>query len=153
MGKRLVFAAFVYLFANSAAPQTTEPAIPPELKDWRGWVLKDLDYRACPFLANETPNRAEAFVCAWPGSLNLDAAADGARFHVRWRVEAPTFVPLPGDAEHWPQQVTVNGQRQAVVGLAQVGPAHEDDTQVGGRDQHGDRHLPQLRREAHYADE
>jgi hypothetical protein len=116
MGKRLVFAAFVYLFANSAAPQTTEPAIPPELKDWRGWVLKDLDYRACPFLANETPNRAEAFVCAWPGSLNLDAAADGARFHVRWRVEAPTFVPLPGDAEHWPQQVTVNGQRQAVVG-------------------------------------
>ena len=119
----------VYLYPFSAAAQAPAPdaAMPATLKDWRAWVLKDLDYRSCPFLATQAPNAPEAFLCAWPGRLSLNASADGANFSLHWRVEADSWVPLPGDAEHWPQQVTVNAQRQPVlthaVGNAGASPA------------------------------
>ena len=104
------------LVATASAQTTTSDAsLPAALKDWRAWVLKDLDYRACPFIATQAPNSREAFVCAWPGRLSLNAGDTGLDFSVRWRIEAPGWLPLPGDAEHWPQQVTVNGQRQPVI--------------------------------------
>lgn len=109
----LVFRAllgWVAFFTTAVAAQT-----PAALRDWVPWVLKDLDYRACPFLANDKPDRAEAFVCIWPGRLDLAIGPEGAAFAVRWRVEAPSFVPLPGDLGHWPQQVMVNGQRGVVL--------------------------------------
>jgi hypothetical protein len=108
--------AVVCLSAAAAQPTTAvESPIPPALKDWRAWVLKDLDYRTCPFLASAAPSAADTFVCAWPGRLTLSSNADGATFSIHWRVEAPSWVALPGDAERWPQQVTVNGQRQPVL--------------------------------------
>src|SRR5258706_3616101 len=101
--------------ASSVFAQTPpETPLPPTLKAWRTWVLKDLDYRACPFLAGHAPNGAADFVCAWPGRLTLASGADGATFSVHWRVEAQGWVPLPGDVEHWPQQVSVNALRQPV---------------------------------------
>jgi hypothetical protein len=98
-----------------AAPAADDASIPSLLKDWRTWVLKDLDYRACPFLATQTPGDASTYVCAWPGRLALDASATAAKFSVRWRVDAPSWVALPGDAQQWPQGVTVNSQRQPVL--------------------------------------
>jgi len=93
----------------------TDASIPPALRDWRPWVTKDLDYRACPFLANSAPAAPDDFICAWPGRLTLSSNADGATFAIHWRVEAPSWVSLPGDEEHWPQQVTINGQRQPIL--------------------------------------
>ena len=107
-------AACLLTSAVSAQPVAEAP-IPPALKDWRAWALKDLEYRGCPFLASRTPGGAGDFVCAWPGRLALSAGGDGATFAIRWRVEAPAWIALPGDAEHWPQQVTVNGQRAPVL--------------------------------------
>ncbi len=101
--------------STSIQAQAPDAEIPSALRDWRAWVMHDLDYRACPFLATRTPNAAGDFVCAWPGTLHVDANADGAVFSVGWRVEAPSWVVLPGDPEHWPQQVTVNGQAAAVL--------------------------------------
>ena len=109
-----VFVGFVSCVAH-AQPAPAETSIPPALRDWRPWVTKDLDYRACPFLANSAPAAPGDFVCAWPGRLTLSSNADGAAFSVHWRVEAPSWVPLPGDEEHWPQQVSINGQRQPVL--------------------------------------
>ncbi|MGE5167239.1 MAG: hypothetical protein ACM3KT_01295 [Deltaproteobacteria bacterium] len=106
------------LLALSTSIQAQVPAdagLPSTLKDWRAWVMHDLDYRACPFVATRAPNAAGDFVCAWPGTLRLDAAADGAVFSIAWRVEAPSRVYLPGNAQHWPQQVTVNAQAQPVL--------------------------------------
>jgi hypothetical protein len=100
------------LFAQSAA---TDSPIPPQLKDWRAWALKDLDYRACPFLANSASNAPADYICAWPGRLKLNSDAKGATFSIHWRVEAPSWIFLPGDGELWPQQVTVNAQRQPVL--------------------------------------
>ncbi|HSN01465.1 MAG TPA: hypothetical protein VLS52_10700, partial [Rudaea sp.] len=97
------------------AQTAADASLPPALRDWRAWVMHDLDYRACPFLATRAPNAADDFVCAWPGTLHLDANSRGAEFSIGWRVEAPSWIHLPGDARHWPQQVAVNGQAQPVL--------------------------------------
>jgi hypothetical protein len=97
------------------APAADDASVPNVLKDWRSWVLKDLEYRACPFLATQIPSAADTYVCAWPGRLALDATATGAKFSVHWRVDAPSWIALPGDAQQWPQAVTVNNQRQPVL--------------------------------------
>jgi hypothetical protein len=131
MLKSLAFCLGLYLcwagFAAAQTPTRDDSPIPPALKDWRPWVLKDLDYRSCPFLANSAPNEPADFICAWPGRLALTSVADGATFSIHWRVEIPGWIPLPGDAEHWPQQVSVNGQRQPVlthvIGNAGASPA------------------------------
>jgi len=102
-------------FAFAVAPAPDDAAIPSVLRDWRGWVLKDLDFRACPFLATQMQDDANGRICAWPGRLKLDADANGAAFALHWRVDAPSWIALPGDAQHWPQQVRVNGQAQPVL--------------------------------------
>ncbi|HSE13305.1 MAG TPA: hypothetical protein VLB69_11780, partial [Rudaea sp.] len=116
---RKAFASFLLVGLLSgmvgAQPASTDASVPPVLREWRPWVSKDLDYRACPFLANAAPGDPANFVCAWPGRLTVSSSADGATFAVHWRVEAPSWVALPGDPEHWPQQVTINGQRQPVL--------------------------------------
>ncbi|MEP6939218.1 MAG: hypothetical protein ABI846_05595 [Rudaea sp.] len=118
---RLAFALMCLCNVAAAAPAPAEDsALPAILRDWRGWVLKDLDYRACPFLSNRTQEDAGGFVCAWPGRLALAATADGATFSVRWRVDAAAWIELPGSAEVWPQAVTVNGQRQPVLAHAEA---------------------------------
>ena len=81
-------ALILFAFAASAAAQgQPESALPAALKDWRSWVLTDLDYRACPFLAGHAPNARDDFICAWPGRLTITAGADGAAFSGHWRVE------------------------------------------------------------------
>ena len=105
----------VVLSTNIHAQAAADAAIPQALKDWRGWVLKDLEYRSCPFLANKAPESGEEFICAWPGRLNLASRGEGATFSVHWRVETAGWIPLPGDEQNWPQQVTVNGQRAPVL--------------------------------------
>jgi hypothetical protein len=99
------------VFAQSAA----DTSIPSALKDWRGWVLKGQEFRTCPFLGTVNPDTPEKFVCAWPSRLAIDAAGESATFAIHWQVSAPSWVTLPGDTDHWPQQVSVNRQRQPVV--------------------------------------
>ncbi|MEP6484857.1 MAG: hypothetical protein ABJB01_10430 [Rudaea sp.] len=108
--------------AQTVSTPSAADAVPPSLKDWRAWVLKDLDFRSCPVLGNQSPESSDAFVCAWPSRLTINATAEGATFSIRWQVDAPSWIPLPGDGTLWPQQVTVNNQRQPVV-LYQNAPA------------------------------
>jgi hypothetical protein len=50
---RFLFALIASLLTAAAAAQSAfdDNSIPPTLREWRGWVLKDLEFRACPFLA------------------------------------------------------------------------------------------------------
>jgi hypothetical protein len=91
------------------------PDVPTPLEPWRAWVMHAQEFRACPLIAGKAAAEAADFLCAWPGVLNLSTDATGANLVQRWHVDAPGWVPLPGDAEHWPQQVTVDGQAGAVV--------------------------------------
>ena len=119
--RRMLLTSSLALLSCAAVGQSLpDSGIPAMLKDWRGWVLKDQEFRTCPFLGNEAPQTPGYFVCAWPSRLTINAGADGATFSIRWQVDAPTWIVLPGEEDHWPQQVTVNNQRQPVVDRAGV---------------------------------
>jgi hypothetical protein len=99
-----------------AAPAAIEPGeVPPELRGWIDWVRKDAEHRVCPLLLSADPEQESAWACVWPSALEIDAGADGARFEQRLVVYARSAVPLPGDSENWPQEVTGNGLALAVV--------------------------------------
>lgn len=105
------------LAACGARALAQDAEIPRALEDWRGWVLAGDDARRCPWLASAgaTLGGAESRVCAWPGRLTLDLGATGGRFEQRWRVFADAWVPLPGSADPWPAEVTVDGRPAAIV--------------------------------------
>ena len=92
-----------------------EPQVPSALEPWRQWVMHGQEFRACPLLAGKRGASADEYLCAWPGVLDIRADAAGASIAQRWRVEAESWVPLPGDDSNWPQQVSVDGQPAPVV--------------------------------------
>lgn len=92
-----------------------QETVPPSLQEWHGWVLKDQAFRTCALLAGRQGRAQDDYLCAWPGTLTIAADAAGARIAQRWQLEAEGWVPLPGDAEHWPQRVTVGGIATPVV--------------------------------------
>ncbi len=96
-----------------AAPLLAQD-IPPPLRDWQGWVLHDVPQHDCPFLANQMPG-SDSYQCAWPGRLTLDAGKDGGHFSLDVHVDAPSWVALPGDSRHWPQQVSLGKQPATVL--------------------------------------
>ncbi len=88
--------------------------VPPALRDWKEWVLHDVPTHACPTLATGDGPAGQR-PCAWPGRLALEAGKDGARFSFEVHVDARSWVPLPGDARQWPQQVSADGKPVAVL--------------------------------------
>jgi len=105
----------VFALLLSALAAQAQSTVPASLEPWRGWVLQGRDYRACPLIAGKTGGVEDDFLCAWPGLLALNAEASGASVLQHWRVDADSWVPLPGDAAHWPQQVMLDGQPAVIV--------------------------------------
>ena len=85
--------------------------VPEPLQPWQDWVLHKHPHAGCPLPIAA----AGAPQCAWPGQLSLAVTAQGAQFSQQWQVYRETWVELPGDAQHWPQQVLVNGRAEAVL--------------------------------------
>ncbi|MBO0611905.1 hypothetical protein [Thiothrix fructosivorans] len=92
----------LWLFLLTAAYANPLPTdqVPEPLKPWVGWVLDGHKDLACPYLYN-----AEERQCAWPGRLDLQLTATGGTFTQHWEVYGETQLRLPGDAQHWPQNV------------------------------------------------
>lgn len=110
------------LFGHASA---AEVAVPRDLEDWRAWVLQGQEFRQCPFLASRDPTRRDSYRCAWPERLTLALDGRGGTFSQRWQVLAQSWVRLPGNLEHWPQNVRVNGAPGAVVAReGKIGRAH-----------------------------
>lgn len=110
---RIIFAACLLWSAGIACAAPVD--VPPELEAWRQWALDQQQFRRCPFLAGTNAQQADSFVCAWPERLSLDVTAPGGRFSQRWQVHADSWIALPGDMEHWPRDVRLNGTSAAVV--------------------------------------
>ncbi len=109
------FACLILLGLCSGLVQSATD-VPGALEPWRGWALKGQEFRACPLIAGRTGSGGQNdFVCAWPGTLDLVADATGAQLSQHWRVDVDAWVALPGDAAHWPQQVSVDGKPGIVV--------------------------------------
>src|SRR3982750_2401481 len=105
-----LFAGLSFLVVAHAAPD-----VPVPLEPWRAWVMHDQEFRACPLIAGRAGAEAADFLCAWQGVLTVSADGGGASVSQHWQVDAESWVPLPGDAQHWPQQVNVDGRPVAVV--------------------------------------
>ncbi|MET0229652.1 MAG: hypothetical protein ABW186_01825 [Rhodanobacteraceae bacterium] len=103
------------LFVLLSAPAHAADPVPPGLESWRPWVMRGQEFRACPLIAGHGATEPADFVCAWPGVLEVRADAHGADIAQRWRVDTESLIPLPGDADYWPQQVSVDGQPAPVV--------------------------------------
>ncbi len=98
-----------------AAPENSQSAIPRALEDWQAWALKDQEFRRCPFLAGADAASEGSHRCAWPERLQLTVDARGGRFAQRWQVYSESWVALPGDLEHWPQVVELDGRLAPLV--------------------------------------
>ena len=98
----------------SSTLQAASP-VPQPLEAWQGWVLKGQEFRSCPFIASMGPGNEGAHRCAWPGTLSLTLGANGGEFRQAWQIYSDTWVTLPGNIEHWPREVRINGTAAAVV--------------------------------------
>ncbi|MBN8728077.1 MAG: hypothetical protein J0H15_10305 [Xanthomonadales bacterium] len=112
---RFVLAIVLLLPFLPVGTGAAEAEVPPALEPWQGWAMHGEEYRACPLVAGQGGTERADFLCAWPGVLHIDAGAGGAGIRQAWQVDAESWVPLPGDAEHWPQEVTVDGRLVPVV--------------------------------------
>jgi hypothetical protein len=85
--------------------------IPEPLKTWQDWATWDDTQRDCP-----TPyNSAEKRMCFWPSMLSINADAKGGSWQLGVTVFEKTWLPLPGNAELWPMNVSANEKPLVVV--------------------------------------
>ena len=115
---RALVALLFFFYAISAVAETY---VPDDLKDWQQWVLKDKEYRQCPFYFNRSLDRSDAFVCSWPGTLQLTVDGSGADFSQQWTVYAKEqWLALPGSPDYWPDRVTVNDRAIEVIARGEI---------------------------------
>jgi hypothetical protein len=90
------------------APQLRRPdldRVPADLQPWSDWAIGDDQHQLCPWLSGVS----DSWRCAWPGLLSLTLDEQGAIFTQTWHLYRKEWIPLPGDAGHWPQEVQVGG--------------------------------------------
>ena len=113
-GAALLCAA-VALGGSALAGPLPPDQVPEPLAPWVDWVLRDAPDFPCVFVHGSRDHRQ----CVWPARLQLELDERGGRFVQEWRVERESWVPLPGDADSWPEAVR-RGDRPAAV-VAQGG--------------------------------
>ena len=115
--KIMQLAAFALVFSGHASAAPLPRAdVPDPLKSWIPWVLDEETDAGCPHLFNDEKTRH----CAWPAALDLKAAASGASFTQDWTAYRETWVALPGDEQHWPQEVSIDGKPAVVLSREDV---------------------------------
>jgi hypothetical protein len=95
----------------AAAKPLARDQVPAPLAPWVDWVLSDVEDAVCPFVHGVAERRQ----CVWPARLRLTLASEGGRFEQQWRVYRDSWVTLPGDLKSWPEDVSIDGTRAAVV--------------------------------------
>ena len=96
----------LFLTVNANAKPLTPEQVPEPLKPWVNWVLQDQPELGCPFIHNNYEQKR----CSWPSQLDLDFIATKGTFGISWDVYKESWVTLPGDQKHWPQNVTANNK-------------------------------------------
>lgn len=111
MGRSTAWLVVAALVAGSAhADPLAEKDVPEPLKPWVGWVLQGQEAERCPFFHGRSGKQ-----CAWPATLALELDDNGGRFTQDWRIDAPTWVALPGEAKRWPLDVRADGTAAGAV--------------------------------------
>lgn len=111
LGLLLHWAGFELAGTADAGPLPRE-AVPEVLKPWIPWVLHGHESAACPASWSDAGDRQ----CLWPSMLELTPGNKGASFILTVETFGrQTIVPLPGNGEFWPQEVTVDGKPLVVI--------------------------------------
>ncbi|HSQ01507.1 MAG TPA: hypothetical protein VL049_30155 [Candidatus Dormibacteraeota bacterium] len=132
-GRALALAlALVGLAAGAAAAEPLRrDQVPEPLRPWVEWALQGHEDALCSSLLGDAERRQ----CAWPSRLDLALDESGGTFTQEWDVQRALWLPLPGAAKPWPQDVTVDGAPAVVIeqnGAPQVWLTNGRHT-VGGR--------------------
>jgi hypothetical protein len=123
----LTVAAAVASSTAGAQPLSREE-LPPSLRPWVPWVLDQVPTLGCATVQGQA-------VCLWPGQLRLDLGPGGGTFGLDLSADRAVDLRLPGSAEHWPQELRLDGSpapvfdRQGAPRL-RVGPGRH---RVAGR--------------------
>ncbi len=111
-----MMARLLFLIATFLVISTLHASdIPPELEEWKGWVSYEKEFMDCPNLNGGQYGSKANHLCAWPGQLTISVSDTQANFNQQWHILDKGLIPLPGDRNHWPQQVTVNDSSVVVI--------------------------------------
>ena len=94
---------YTYAISNEEIPEPLQP--------WVNWVLEDSAEHQCPFFYNT----AKTKYCAWPSQLKIDIQEQQGKFTSDWQVYNESYITLPGNPDHWPQDVSVNNKPAIVI--------------------------------------
>ena len=97
---QFILLIFLLVTANVSASPISTTQIPEPLRPWVDWVMHDQTAPDCPYQYN-SKNRN----CSWPSTLSLALSSSGGTFSQQWQIFDESLIRLPGDAEHWPQNV------------------------------------------------
>jgi hypothetical protein len=113
MHRKCLFLFLVYaILAAGPAFAAAEVKVPEPLKPWVDWVLHDHQEE---LLCTANYNDANDFRCNWPTALALDIRTGSASFRQKWLLEHESWIQLPGNAQLWPRQVTINGKPALIL--------------------------------------
>ncbi|WP_428356747.1 hypothetical protein [Methyloprofundus sp.] len=108
---RLIWLFFLFTLTPTPAYSISMQDIPEPLKPWVNWVLDESPDYQCPFFYNKLQKK----YCAWPSQLSIDIQSGSGKFRSEWQVYNESYISLPGNAEHWPQNVIVNNKPAIVI--------------------------------------
>lgn len=111
MFRFILFFILVLQFSIASTAPLTKDQVPEPLKPWLDWVLQDEETYQCPYFYNNFQHKQ----CAWPGALKLELQSKQAQFISQWQVYKESWIFLPGDKNHWPQNVTINNKPALLV--------------------------------------
>lgn len=97
------------LLSISSAPAQTLPKLLDDWKDWATW--EETRQQNVPATYHDLNQRLPL----WPSPLELRADANGGSFAFTLTAAANDWLPLPGDADAWPLDVTLAGSTVPVV--------------------------------------
>ncbi len=97
----LTFILCLLLSHNLSATPLDPHQVPAPLQPWVDWVLHDEKELDCPWYYNRQQRS-----CQWPATLNLQLNEQGGSFSQQWQIFNESYVRLPGDNTHWPQDVS-----------------------------------------------
>ncbi len=107
----LVTCFFTGIFTGPCRAESAAK-IPAPLTPWIDWVLHGHEEE---LLCSPSFHDAADLHCDWPTRLVFQVTGQGGSFRQQWLVQHERWLRLPGDTDHWPVDVKVDGQAALVI--------------------------------------
>lgn len=102
----------VCVSVSSHAEPLARRDVPEPLAPWVDWALRGAEDALCALVQDRDDMR----LCSFPSRVELDLGDLSGRFRAEIRLAHAEYMPLPGDAALWPQDVEVDGKPAVVIG-------------------------------------